>query len=63
MAEDTNTASKLTDEDIARCAYLIWEKEGKQEGREREYWVQAETQLRACQAHEGWINGNGASHR
>ncbi len=33
--------------DVAACAYLIWEKEGKPHGRDVEHWLQAETLLRA----------------
>ena len=32
-------------EEIARCAYLIWESEGCIHGRDVEYWIQAERQL------------------
>lgn len=48
-------------EDIAICAYLIWEKEGKPSGRLRVHWLQAEAQLMACRAHEKWTeNRNGS---
>lgn len=40
-----NTALPTHDE-IALHAFLIWEKEGRQPGREQTYWLQAETQLR-----------------
>ncbi|MGA3170670.1 MAG: DUF2934 domain-containing protein [Chthoniobacteraceae bacterium] len=43
-----------TEDEIAYCAYLIWEKEGRPAGREREHWLQAETQLLATRAHETW---------
>jgi hypothetical protein len=33
-------------EEIANCAYLIWEKEGRPAGRDVEFWLQAEAQLR-----------------
>jgi hypothetical protein len=48
-----------TNAEIAFCAYLIWEKEGKPEGRQREYWLQAETQLMATRAHEKWTGTPG----
>ena len=41
---------QLSPEDIAACAYLIWEKEGKPHGRAAEHWFQAETMLRAMHA-------------
>jgi len=44
-------------EEIAYCAYLIWEREGRPCGREKEHWLQAETQLMATRAHEEWTNG------
>lgn len=40
----------LNSEDIAACAYLIWEKEGKPHGRAAEHWLQAEAMLRAMRA-------------
>ena len=45
------TASPLfpepTHDEIALGAFLLWEKEGRQPGREMTYWFQAEAQLRA----------------
>lgn len=35
-------------DDIARLAYLIWEKEGEPQGREMEHWFQAESLLTAA---------------
>lgn len=35
-----------THDEIALHAFLIWEKEGRQPGREQTYWLQAEAQLR-----------------
>jgi len=32
-------------DEIAAAAYLIWIKEGRPHGRDREHWFQAETQL------------------
>ena len=43
-----------TREEIAYCAYLIWVREGRPEGRAREHWLQAETQLMVTRAHDGW---------
>jgi len=40
-----NTAQPTHDE-IALHAFLIWEKDGRQPGREQTYWLQAEAQLR-----------------
>jgi hypothetical protein len=36
-----------TSEQIALCAYLLWEKEGRPRGRELVNWLQAEEQLMA----------------
>jgi len=54
MAQQHNGFHPATPEEIAYCAYLIWEKEGRPPGREKEHWLQAETQLLACRAHDGW---------
>ena len=35
-----------THDEIALCAFLLWEKEGRQPGRESTYWLEAEAQLR-----------------
>ncbi|MEQ2005677.1 MAG: DUF2934 domain-containing protein [Limisphaerales bacterium] len=42
----SNTAPTLTHDEIALHAFLIWEKDGRQPGREQTYWLQAEAQLR-----------------
>jgi hypothetical protein len=42
----------LTPDEIAFCAYFIWEKEGRPLDRAREHWLQAETQLLACHAYD-----------
>ena len=34
-----------TEDEIAECAYFIWESEGYPIGREEEHWRQAQTQL------------------
>jgi len=48
-----------TPSEIAVCAYLIWEKEGRPAGRVRDHWLQAEAQLRACRAHDESIGDEG----
>ena len=35
-----------THDEIALCAFLIWEQEGRLPGREQSYWLLAEAQLR-----------------
>ena len=54
MSQELNGFAEPTVDEIAFCAYLIWEKEGRPEGREREHWHQAHTQLLATRAHEKW---------
>jgi hypothetical protein len=54
MSQEHNGFQSPLPDEIAYCAYLIWEKEGRPSGREREHWLQAETQLLACRAHEEW---------
>lgn len=39
-----------TDKEIAARAYQIWEREGKPENREGEFWLQAQQELR----NENW---------
>jgi hypothetical protein len=39
------TPAAPTREEIAACAYSIWEQEGRPEGREVEHWLAAEIQL------------------
>lgn len=41
-----------THDEIALCAFLLWEKEGRQSGRETTYWLQAEAQLRMARQQE-----------
>jgi hypothetical protein len=36
-----------THDEIAMCAFLAWEKEGRLPGRETHYWLSAEAKLRA----------------
>ena len=38
------TKSKHVHEAIERCAYLIWEREGRPGGRALEHWVRAEAE-------------------
>ena len=42
------TKCKRVHETIERCAYLIWEREGRPGGRALEHWVQAEAELFAA---------------
>ena len=50
--------SEATEEEIAVCAYFIWEHEGKPEGRALDHWLQAELQLGASLWHESlWYQG------
>jgi hypothetical protein len=44
-----------THDEISLCAYVIWLDEGRPDGRDKEHWYQAETQLNVTRAHEGWI--------
>ena len=44
-----------THDNIAACAFLIWVGEGRPDGRDREHWYQAETQLHITRAHDGWL--------
>jgi Protein of unknown function (DUF2934) len=44
--------SQVTHDEIAVCAYFIWEQEGKPERRALDHWLQAELQLAAALWHE-----------
>ncbi len=39
---------KPTQDEIAKRAYLLWEKGGRQPGHDQEYWFQAEAELMAA---------------
>jgi hypothetical protein len=41
----TTQHAVLNHDEIARCAYLLWECEGKPTGRDQEYWFRAQDQL------------------
>jgi len=43
---DTSTTIQPAPEQIAACAHLIWEKEGRPHGRHESHWLQAERQLK-----------------
>ena len=47
-----------THEDISKRAREIWEREGRPEGRDKEHWLQAETELRE----ETLKTQNGSNH-
>ncbi len=44
MNRETNTADRTDHEKIAEFAYQLWDKAGRQEGRDLEYWLKAEKQ-------------------
>ena len=43
----TLVSPEPTHDEIAMCAFLAWEKEGRPAGRETNYWLAAEAELRA----------------
>jgi hypothetical protein len=45
VPKPTTQTQKPRHELIAECAYSIWEKEGRPNGRELTHWLQAEAQL------------------
>lgn len=49
MQNTINTGASLKQSDIALLAYQLWEKEGRPDGRDTEFWLKAEAQLAACQ--------------
>ena len=46
------TQGKPTPQEVAVCAYLIWEHEGRGDGYDVEHWLQAERQLQAMRSQE-----------
>jgi hypothetical protein len=46
---------KPSEDEIARCAYLIWEYEGRPENMDKTCWAEAEIQLIICYAHDLWL--------
>jgi hypothetical protein len=58
----SDTRSEATKDEVAVCAYFIWEQEGKPEGRALDHWLQAELQLAASLWHESlWYQKGRAS--
>ncbi len=49
------TLAEKCDKEIAVCAYYIWEREGKPDGRALDHWLEAELQLVACGWHESLV--------
>jgi hypothetical protein len=45
MAKNSTVGQRPTQEEIAACAHLIYEKEGRPEGKALQHWLQAEAQL------------------
>ena len=41
-----------THEEIALHAFLLWEREGRPDGRSMNYWLEAEAQLRQTREHQ-----------
>src|SRR4030095_1171908 len=52
MIRKASYPDKLNHEDIARCAYLLYEKRGRQPGHDLDDWLEAETQLLGAVAPE-----------
>ena len=47
MVMNTDSLQAPTDEEIAGYAYHLWESEGRKDGRDVEYWLQAKAHLTA----------------
>jgi hypothetical protein len=45
--------SKPGFEEVAACAYFIWEQEGRPDSRDADHWLQAERQLEATHGIKG----------
>jgi DUF2934 family protein len=55
----SETRFRTTKDEIAVCAYFIWEQEGKPVGRALDHWLQAELQLAASLWHESLLYKDG----
>jgi len=42
----TNKIAEIPQNEIAYLAYLNWEKDGKPQGKDLEYWLEAESELK-----------------
>jgi hypothetical protein len=47
-----NVEVEVTNEEIALCAYHVWEDQGRPAGRDQEIWLQAEAWLNAVRREE-----------
>jgi hypothetical protein len=45
MSKSLKTYQEPTREEIAACAYLIYEREGRPDGKATQHWLEAEAQL------------------
>ena len=53
---DTNGSNgEPTHDEIALCAYAIWEQEGHPQNHDSEIWLQAESQLRQARAQDAGL--------
>jgi hypothetical protein len=52
MLDRTRIEEMPKHEEIARCAYLLWEQDGRPHGRDKEYWCRAEQELIALHLQE-----------
>ena len=59
MNTTTQQNRVLNHEEIARLASQIWQQEGGQSGRDQEYWLRAEQQLRAISQQGNVPNNRG----
>jgi Protein of unknown function (DUF2934) len=48
MQKSLKTYQEPTREEIAACAYLIYEREGRPDGKATQHWLEAEAQLIAA---------------
>lgn len=53
--------SSSNEQEIAKRAYALWEREGRPDGRSVEHWLTAERELNASMSPEAPIDADGAS--
>lgn len=52
MTTESKKFQEPTEQEIAEYAYFLWISEGRVEGRDLDYWLQAKAQLVTARAHE-----------
>lgn len=55
MTTQLKNFQEPTEQEIAEYAYFLWESEGRIDGRDVDYWLQAKTHLTTVRQHEAGL--------